>query len=757
MSLGAAADVWDDVLMQSGCAILSSAALLALVAGAAEGADAMIAREPSRAHELAARGERLLWLRTGTIDLSQRQNALAQKSFGAGVHVLLLDGPMTRERRKALERAGVRLGDPLPMNAVLADVSGATPDAVRVLKFVVWAGAYDDAWRLDPMLLKPDTRAWTTGTRQELKKRGLRFVSIWHFNGAPAKDTLAAIATIRGAKVIYRETVAGGEVVYATLPQTAIAGLSRLNGVQFVEEVPEFTTRSTSTTRWVVQTNSLNQTPMYTLGITGANQLVNINDDPVGITHCAFLDASSPIGPAHRKVQFYSGTPFYTTHGTMVSGILLGDAGVNDDTRGVAYGARMTFGGLPFLTEPSITGLFSQHFSLGAPVSNNSWGDDGTTAYNGPCRAIDAFAFENPTHLSIFAISNQITIRNPENAKNLIAVGNSFNAPAEGNMCDNAAGAGPTSDGRIKPDVTAPGCVVFAAATNGGCGTLQNSGTSFATPAVTGVATLARQYFMDGFYPTGTATPANAFVPTGALIKAVVLNSTQDMSGVAGYPSNAEGWGRVQIASSLTLPAQARRVVVRDQANTTSTLDTGETVEMFIAVRESSEVLRATLAFADAPAAVNAAVAPVNNLDLQLISPGGIVYRGNVFASGVTVPGGIADAINSVEQIKIPNPVPGRWRVRVLASAVNQGPQGFAVVTSGAVDDVACAADLDDGGASGQPDQAVDINDLLFFLAKFENGLPVVDLDDGSGLGRPDGGVDISDLLYFLVRFEAGC
>lgn len=755
MSLGAAASVWDDVLMKSGRAILSSVAVLALVAGVAHGADAMIAREPSRAHELAARGERLLWLRTGTIDLSQRQNALAQKSLGAGMHVLLLDGPMTRERRTALERAGVRLGDPLPMNAVLADVSGATLGAVTALKFVVWAGAYDDAWRLDPVLLKADARAWTTRVRQDLKKKGLRFVSIWHFNGAPAQVTLAAIAKTKGAKVTYQESIAGGEVVYATLPQTAIAGLSRLNGVQFVEEVPEFTTRSTSTTRWVVQTNSLNQTPMYTLGITGANQLVNINDDPVGITHCSFLDAANLIGPAHRKVQFYSGTPTYSQHGTMVSGILLGDAGVNDDTRGIAYGARMTFGGLPFLTEPSITGLFSQHFSLGAPLSNNSWGDDGTTAYTGSCRAIDAFAFSNPTHISIFAISNQPTIRNPENAKNLLAVGNSFNAPAQENMC--GGGTGPTSDGRIKPDVTAPGCVVFAAATNGGCGTLQNSGTSFATPAVTGVATLARQYFMDGFYPTGTATPANAFVPTGALIKAVVLNSAQDMSGVAGYPSNAEGWGRVQIASSLTLPAQARRVVVRDQANTTSTLDTGETVEMFIAVRESSEVLRATLAFADAPAAVNAAVAPVNNLDLQLISPGGIVYRGSVFVSGVTVPGGIADAINSVEQIKIPNPVPGRWRVRVLASAVNQGPQGFAVVTSGAVDDVACAADLDDGGASGQPDQAVDINDLLFFLAKFEDGQSVVDLDDGSGLGRPDGGVDISDLLYFLVRFEAGC
>jgi hypothetical protein len=31
------------------------------------------------------------------------------------------------------------------------------------------------------------------------------------------------------------------------------------------------------------------------------------------------------------------------------------------------------------------------------------------------------------------------------------------------------------------------------------------------------------------------------------------------------------------------------------------------------------------------------------------------------------------------------------------------------------------------------------------------------DLDNGSGTGTPDGGVDINDLLYFLVRFEGGC
>ena len=68
-----------------------------------------------------------------------------------------------------------------------------------------------------------------------------------------------------------------------------------------------------------------------------------------------------------------------------------------------------------------------------------------------------------------------------------------------------------------------------------------------------------------------------------------------------------------------------------------------------------------------------------------------------------------------------------------------------------------CPADLDNGSASGTPDGGVDINDLLYFLARYEAGSTAADLDDGSGLGVRDGGVDINDLLFFLTHYEGGC
>lgn len=68
-----------------------------------------------------------------------------------------------------------------------------------------------------------------------------------------------------------------------------------------------------------------------------------------------------------------------------------------------------------------------------------------------------------------------------------------------------------------------------------------------------------------------------------------------------------------------------------------------------------------------------------------------------------------------------------------------------------------CAADTDDGSGTGVPDGGLTIDDLLHYLAMFEQGDLCADVDDGSGAGVSDGGVTIDDLLHYLAMFEAGC
>lgn len=67
-----------------------------------------------------------------------------------------------------------------------------------------------------------------------------------------------------------------------------------------------------------------------------------------------------------------------------------------------------------------------------------------------------------------------------------------------------------------------------------------------------------------------------------------------------------------------------------------------------------------------------------------------------------------------------------------------------------------CVADVASGGGA-TPDGAITIEDLLQYLAWFENGDVAADVDNGAASGVPDEGVEISDLLYFLGRFEGGC
>lgn len=68
-----------------------------------------------------------------------------------------------------------------------------------------------------------------------------------------------------------------------------------------------------------------------------------------------------------------------------------------------------------------------------------------------------------------------------------------------------------------------------------------------------------------------------------------------------------------------------------------------------------------------------------------------------------------------------------------------------------------CPADFDNGSGLGIPDHAVGIDDLLFYLTRFEHGELLADIDDGSMTGARDAGVTIADLIYFLTSFENGC
>lgn len=695
----------------------------------------------------------VLNLRTGDVDTTQLANMLAGDApFKPGTrYVVMLDGPMDPARAAAMDGLGITRRGYLPLSSFIADLDKASPKQLRGLGFIRWVGEYQDAWRMDPLVAAgANGRAWQTAPRRALAAAGDVAVNIWLFGGLPEHDVVRAMTTIAGCRITAVSHVGGSSCVAATMHAADTARLGTLADVQYVEFQGEFTERSNAAVRSIVQSGVLNITPLYNRGLHGEGEIVGLIDTDLNKDHCSFSD-TVPIGPAHRKILAYNTFFGSASHGTHVGGTLCGDAGTAGDTRGVAFAARMVYNFFPDQNEPSVFDHFDLHASQGARMHNNSWGDSSTRAYDGASRAIDSLSHDQEDNLIVFAVTDfNIPVTNPENAKNCLAVAasggnNTMGQPSQEFYC--AGGISPTLDGRRKPEIMAPGCNTASANNFSTCGTAVNSGTSMAAPAVTGTGALIRQYFQSGFYPSGLPSAPDGFIPTGQLVKAALINSAVNISGESGFPSAREGWGRVLADNAVYFEGDFRHLIVRDVRNTAlDALATGSSVSLPVRVA-SGQPLKITLAWADQPGAVNATFTPVNDLDLVVTSPTGLVYRGNNFASGESAAGGNADAVNNLEQVLVSTPMDGVWTIDLVGTAVNVGPQGYALVVTGSVGEVVCLTDYNQDGNADQADIDALIQDIAAGTITFPPNDPDV---------NRDGNTDAGDIDYLLNAIAGG-
>ncbi len=300
--------------------------------------------------------------------------------------------------------------------------------------------------------------------------------------------------------------------------------------------------------------------------------------------------------------------------------------------------------------------------------------------------------WEHKDFLAFFANGNagpgDGSVAFPATAKNVVSVGATENGTSAENMAVFSS-HGPTADGRLKPTVTAPGVNISSADSDGikdsnNCGTIAYSGTSMATPAVAGAAALVRQYYENGYWPSGTANAADGFAPSAALVKATLINSAQNMTGawaVAPIPSTGQGWGRINLSNTLRFVGDTKAL---DIADVSTGLETGASWSQTY-FSSGDQAVKVTLVWTDYPGSMGADKDLVNDLDLAVTKPDGVTtYLGNVFANGASVTGSSADRLNVEEQVLIPAAQQGLYTVTVTAYNVPYGPQPFAVVISGA-------------------------------------------------------------------------
>lgn len=696
---------------------------------------------------IASAADTSLRLKTGIVDVTTLPNAKVpnqQRPLAISQRmVIALDGPITPQRRAQLEATGMSIGDYLPDHAYVVNLKNARIDAVRNIAFITHLVEFQDAWKIDPQL---GNRTLETQSRKAIAAQGKVAVHAYLFAGEQINNALKAIGAQPGITIVRNELVSDRFMIELTGSAAAVNALIKLDAIQWIESAPEITLRNSSD-RWIVQSNVNGAFPVYDAGIHGENQLVAVMDGRVRVTHCSFTDPEGdPFGDNHRKIQAYNTSTGNDFHGTHVAGTVLGDNNNNDNTRGVAYMARLVYNSTPSFSFSSMNARLTLHYSQGAAIHTNSWGDDGTTAYNGLPRAIDTFSYNNDDNLVIFAVTNLSTLKNPENAKNCLAVGASQDANSQGSFC--SGGRGPTLDGRRKPEIFAPGCNTRSASSSSSCGTTGLTGTSMAAPAIAGSAALTRQYYEDGYYPSGLAESDDGFVPSGTLLKATLLNSAVNMTGIGGFPSNQEGWGRVLLDNALHFAGDSNKMIVRDVRNAgNEAMSTADEIELHFTVNSLSEPLKVTLVWHDAPATPNSVFTPVNNLDLEVDIPGGSVLIGNNITNGISNFGGSPDTLNNVEMVMLPAAGIGDYILRVKATEVNQGPQGYAIVITGDVSESAAGCNSAD---LAEPFGDLNFFDISAFLSAFSAGESVADIND-------DGVFNFFDISDFLAIFGAGC
>lgn len=401
--------------------------------------------------------------------------------------------------------------------------------------------------------------------------------------------------------------------------------------------------------------------------------------------------------------------------------------------------------------------LFQQGYTNGARIHSNSWGSDAAGAYTSDSVNTDEFVWTHRDITITFSAGNAGkdangdgivdagSIGSPATGKNVISVGASENDRAGQWSCDTAlaytscatqggqnslftygsawpadypanpikddpsagnaeqmaafSSRGPAIDGRIKPDVVAPGTWVLSGYSanfqqqydgsanpqNGayqydGWGFPLNAyykymgGTSMSNPLVAGGAAVVRD-----FYQKSAGLSASA-----ALVKATLVNSAVDLldenndginDNANPIPNRHEGWGRVDLSAATD--------GTRQFADGPTALSTNGSATYTYTVGTAGSPFKVTIAWSDYPSTTSAAKNLVNDLDLIVTAPDGTRYLGNVFAGGWSQSGATADRTNNLENVYVQSAISGTWTVEIRGFNVPNGPQPFALVVDG--------------------------------------------------------------------------
>ncbi|HBX23489.1 MAG TPA: hypothetical protein DEF34_07665 [Desulfotomaculum sp.] len=413
-------------------------------------------------------------------------------------------------------------------------------------------------------------------------------------------------------------------------------------------------------------------------GLTGRGVMVGIADSGLDTGEIGDLhpDLRNQTGKTPRVVMLQSWAevdePADTIgHGTHMAGTIAGSGAASDGKyAGVAPESMLYFQGIVDQNNNpapplDLSRLYLPAYEAGVRVHVNGWGRN-NNLYSSASAQIDEFVRRHSDFLPIFGAGNSGprdgSLTAEANSKNALVVGASLSPrPAFDNDGGNTrqtaefSSRGPAADGRIKPDLIAPGTSIISTSSSLVDGNLSGrpeytrmQGTSMASAITGGAAALLKEY-LEQHTEYGAAT--------AALLKAVLINGAQAPQD---EPHQA-GFGVLDIGSTVLALEKGMFNIHEEKTG----LRNGESSSLTFEVTEPEAPVKITLVWTDPAATPGSGRTLVNNLDLAVVDPNGERLLGNDFSNS-----GQPDTVNNVEQVVIPEPVVGTYRVEVYGRSI---------------------------------------------------------------------------------------
>ncbi len=657
-------------------------------------------------------------------------------------YILQFKRPIDAKEKASLKSRGIDLLRYIPDDAYIVRATTATLVNLQNADANIQGfAAYQPSFKISPDLNSNATHSPEALLNVYLLDSHDKVATALKAIGATIVENTPRVVVVQvpRAKISAIAKIDGVEWV-SEKPQSKIFDFSTDRGPQ----VPSTLGSLSQLTGYETGTRVMNFDAAWKAGLTGQGQLVAVGDTGLDTGSRSTLSADFSNVFFGGLIYGIASTTWADPigHGTHVSGSIVGQGALSNGLiHGGAYEAQLLMQSLyspkyQTLTPPSdMSSLFDDAYQQGARIHSDSWGSVNVTPgiYDAQAEAFDIFIWQHPDFVILVAAGNEgvdsqgtgrvdaDSVATPATAKDVITVGASKNyvlneglqlqvghagckknaktgqvscpwavGPlAKSYLSDNPNGLapfssrGPTADGRIKPDVVAPGTNILSDCTHDpdasklpGGGKLWgpfnqdycwSGGTSMSTPLTAGAVALIRQDLLNSSIPS----------PSAALIKAILIQTADDLYpgefGAIGAangqeilthaPNGDEGYGRVDLAN-----------VVNDNLNVQDEKDgvgTGESRQY----QGPAGTRKVTLVYTDYPGSPTAASALVNNLDLK------VQVGGQTFSSPT--------GVDNVRQVVIPQTVASQGAVTIVVTGTNvpmgndsDGRQPFALVYS---------------------------------------------------------------------------